>query len=102
MEVSSPIDRFLEDETPSDEIIDGTGGAPKDSWVFLGGKQVRASSINVAILGSGSFGTSMGVYLAGKGVNVTGKGIGKRMLKGCSDPAKAQAATDQIAKKLGL
>ena len=38
----------------------------------------------------------------GKGVNVTGKGIGKRMLKGCSDPAKAQAATDQIAKKLGL
>ena len=71
MEVSSPIDRFLEDETPSDEITDGTGGAPKDSWVFLGGKQVRASSINVAILGSGSFGTSMGVYLAGKGVNVT-------------------------------
>ena len=38
----------------------------------------------------------------GKGVNVTGKGIGKRMLKGCSDPAKAQAATDHIAKKLGL
>ena len=45
MEVSSPIDRFLEDETPSDEITDGTGGAPKDSWVFLGGKQVRAGQM---------------------------------------------------------
>jgi len=38
----------------------------------------------------------------GKGVNVTAKGLGKRMLKGCSDPAKAQTATDQVAKKLGV
>ena len=43
----------------------------KDSFVFLGGVQVRASTINVAILGSGNFGTAMGVLLAGKGVNVT-------------------------------
>ena len=38
----------------------------------------------------------------GKGVNVTAKGLGKKSLKGCTDAAKAQAATDQIAKKLGL
>ena len=43
----------------------------KDSFVTLGGTQVRASTINVAILGSGNFGTAMGVLLAGKGVNVT-------------------------------
>lgn len=38
----------------------------------------------------------------GKGVNVSAKGLGKKSLKGCTDAAKAQAATDQIAKKLGL
>ena len=38
----------------------------------------------------------------GKGVNVSAKGLGKKSLKGCTDTAKAQAATDQIAKKLGL
>ena len=43
----------------------------RDSFVTLGGTQVRASTINVAILGSGNFGTAMGVLLAGKGVNVT-------------------------------
>ena len=43
----------------------------KDAFVTLGGTQVRASTINVAILGSGNFGTAMGVLLAGKGVNVT-------------------------------
>ena len=36
----------------------------------------------------------------GKGVNVSAKGIGKKMLKDCTDAAKAQAATDALAKKV--
>ena len=38
----------------------------------------------------------------GKGVNVRAKGIGKKMLKGCDDAGKAKAATDALARKLGL
>jgi len=44
---------------------------PKDALITISGRQVRASTINVAILGSGNFGTAMAVHLAGKGVNVT-------------------------------
>lgn len=36
----------------------------------------------------------------GKGVNVSAKGIGKKMLKDCTDAANAQAATDALAKKV--
>ncbi|KAL1515267.1 hypothetical protein AB1Y20_001899 [Prymnesium parvum] len=38
----------------------------------------------------------------GKGVNVSAKGLGKRMLRECTDAAKARSATDEIARKFGL
>ncbi|KAL3931510.1 MAG: hypothetical protein SGPRY_001097 [Prymnesium sp.] len=37
----------------------------------------------------------------GKGVNVKAKGLGKRMLRDCTDPAKAKASVGQIAKQFG-
>ena len=43
---------------------------PKEQFVVLGGRRRRASTINIAVLGSGSFGTAMAVYLGGKGCNV--------------------------------
>jgi len=43
----------------------------KESFVLLSGRRRPASTINVAVLGSGSFGTAMASYLGSKGVNVT-------------------------------
>ena len=90
----------------------------RDSLVRLGGTQLRASTINVAILGSGNFGTAMGVLLAGKGVNVTivvrkaevadainnehvnPKSLGglelPRNIGACTDPAAAFGCADFI------